>query len=439
MEGAPSAPLPDGKAVAITVVRGPDAGAKYELTQARIVIGRKRGDVVVKDRETSSLHASIEQAPDGRFILKDLGSTNGTWLEGKRITVAEILPGQHLKVGANHLLFSVAELGSEATAQGMSSPDPDVSFPSPWSGGGGEPSNPVLPPLSAGPLDVDLGMPDLPGAPPPALARERAEAIPAPPPEAPVVSVEPVVASLPPAPAAPWPAPPPMVSPGWPAAPPVLASAPEPTPVAMPRPPSPPVDPLSRTTPGISARTLPDAQRSDVAPPLPSMPAWPGSPPPERETDISPARPLLQSPAAAPASAPAPAATSPPVAGGLPPGVERSVYGVYLVVERGRDRGRAFPINRQVTVLGRSGTEILINDPDISRRHAAIDVQGEGKYVLRDLNSTNGTLLNGVAVQSQSIAPNDKIRMGSTTIKLVIGDDRVAAELARLANETPPT
>jgi S-DNA-T family DNA segregation ATPase FtsK/SpoIIIE len=111
------------------------------------------------------------------------------------------------------------------------------------------------------------------------------------------------------------------------------------------------------------------------------------------------------------------------------------VYGVYLVVERGRDRGRAFGINRQVTVLGRSGTEILINDPDISRRHAALDVQGEGKYVLRDLNSTNGTLLNGVPIQSASIAPNDKIRMGSTTIKLVIGDDRVAAELARMSHE----
>ncbi len=116
---------------------------------------------------------------------------------------------------------------------------------------------------------------------------------------------------------------------------------------------------------------------------------------------------------------------------------DRSVYGVYLIVERGRDRGSVFPINRQVTVLGRSGTEILIDDPDISRRHAALDVQGEGKYVLRDLNSTNGTLLNGVPVQSETMVPNDKIRLGSTTIKLVVGDARAAEERARILAESP--
>jgi pSer/pThr/pTyr-binding forkhead associated (FHA) protein len=125
------------------------------------------------------------------------------------------------------------------------------------------------------------------------------------------------------------------------------------------------------------------------------MPSWPG-PPPERETAVSPARNLTPdappariaeptpTPGPAPPAPARPAAFEPAPAGGLPAGVERSVYGVYLVVERGRDRGRVFPLNRQVTVLGRSGTEILINDPDISRRHAAIDVQGEGKYVLRD-------------------------------------------------------
>ena len=424
MEGAISAPLADGKAVAITVVRGPDTGAKFELTSARIVIGRKRGDVLLRDRETSSLHASIEQAPDGRFILKDLGSTNGTWLEGKRITVAEILPGQHLKVGANHLLFSVADGASEATRQGpigaIQEDLGDVSLPSPWTGAPRAPDMDV-----GGPLDVDLGMPDfgpMSGS------------------SGPLGGDGPLAAPPPPAPTA-WPAPPPAVSP-WPVPPPSAPAAPPsmpPPPAAVaPPPPQAPVDPLNRTTPGLSARTLPERQRVDAPPPLPPLPSWPAAPLPKLDsgTELSPARPLAEAPASNPASAPAPASTAGPSHdGGLPPGVERSVYGVYLVVERGRDRGRVFPVNRQVTVLGRSGTEILINDPDISRRHAALDVQGEGKYVLRDLNSTNGTLLNGVAVQSESISPNDKIRMGSTTIKLVVGDDRVAAELHRLAAE----
>ena len=117
---------------------------------------------------------------------------------------------------------------------------------------------------------------------------------------------------------------------------------------------------------------------------------------------------------------------------GLPPGVEKSVYGVYLVVERGRDRGRVFPLNRDVTTIGRSDTDVVLNDPDISRRHAAVDVQGEGKYVLRDLQSTNGTLLNGLKVGTEPIMANDKIRLGSTAIKLVVGHERVAGILKRI-------
>jgi S-DNA-T family DNA segregation ATPase FtsK/SpoIIIE len=116
----------------------------------------------------------------------------------------------------------------------------------------------------------------------------------------------------------------------------------------------------------------------------------------------------------------------------LPPGVERSVYGVYLVVERGKDKGTVFPITRQVTSLGRSETDIVINDADVSRRHAALEIQGQSKYVLRDLASTNGTLLNGIRVTTDSVLHNDKIRMGSTSIKLIVGDGKVAVELRRI-------
>jgi pSer/pThr/pTyr-binding forkhead associated (FHA) protein len=403
--------LPEGQAIAVTVIRGPDTGAKFELTQAKVVIGRKRGDVVVKDRETSGLHASIEMAPDGRFILKDLGSTNGTFVDGKRVAVTEIRPGQHLKIGANYLLFTVVEGASEATRQDSQSPggQPPALPAAPWPEpptARSPPRPPVAPPPANAPplvgavapaaplsaqagshMNLDLGEPDL----------DDASARPLLPPLPPSLKPANSPAVRPPAGGDT------AVRPSWPAAP---------------------------REPGATA----------ISP----QAAWPTSPPPSTGgtlvsepadfptaiagrsgTDMSPVRPMPPPPPPVPAS------------GGLPPGIERSIYGVYLVVERGRDRCHVFPIHRQVTVLGRSGTEILINDPDISRRHAALDVQGEGKYLLRDLASTNGTLVNGVRIQTEHVSPNDKIRMGGTTLKLIVGEHRVAAELQRLQSEPP--
>lgn len=411
MDGVTS--LPEGQAIAITVIRGPDTGAKFELTQAKVVIGRKRGDVVVKDRETSGLHASIEMAPDGRFILKDLGSTNGTFVDGKRVAVTEIRPGQHLKIGANYLLFTVVEGASEATRQDASSPAgippalPAAAWPEPPTArsvarapeaapsmgmpmvGAVAPAAPLSPQAGSA-LNLDLGEPDLEGVP-----------------------SRPMLPPLPPS-----------LKPAGPAAPPPLSSASAQTGVRPSWPATPPDSGATGIAPAAAWPTSPPSPAATMPPTDPVD--FPTSGPGRSGTDLSPVRPMPPPPPPVPAS------------GGLPPGIERSIYGVYLVVERGRDRCRVFPIHRQVTVLGRSGTEILINDPDISRRHAALDVQGEGKYLLRDLASTNGTLVNGVRIQTEHVAPNDKIRMGGTTLKLIVGEHRVAAEVQRLQTESPP-
>ena len=109
--GAPSL------AVSITVIRGPDVGTKYAMVGPKVVLGRKRGELLVRDREASGIHASIERTADGRFILRDLGSTNGTFLDGRRITATELRPGQQIKVGANYLLFTVTEESASDTTR----------------------------------------------------------------------------------------------------------------------------------------------------------------------------------------------------------------------------------------------------------------------------------------------------------------------------------
>ncbi|MCF8527470.1 MAG: DUF3662 and FHA domain-containing protein [Candidatus Nanopelagicales bacterium] len=77
--------------------------------------------------------------------------------------------------------------------------------------------------------------------------------------------------------------------------------------------------------------------------------------------------------------------------------------------------GTAYPLVRAVSKLGRgSDTDIRIEDPGASRNHCEI-VLGQ-PILLRDLNSTNGTLVNGQRVSQQELADGSVITIGSTQL-----------------------
>ena len=66
-----------------------------------------------------------------------------------------------------------------------------------------------------------------------------------------------------------------------------------------------------------------------------------------------------------------------------------------LIMRTGPTPGAAYTLEGDQMTIGRdSSNEIVINDAEISRRHARLTFQG-GKYVLEDLGSTNGTFVNG--------------------------------------------
>lgn len=66
-----------------------------------------------------------------------------------------------------------------------------------------------------------------------------------------------------------------------------------------------------------------------------------------------------------------------------------------LIMRTGPTPGAAFILEGDQLNIGRdSNNEIVINDAEVSRRHARLTFQG-GKYVLEDLGSTNGTFVNG--------------------------------------------
>jgi pSer/pThr/pTyr-binding forkhead associated (FHA) protein len=106
--------VPDG--AALDVVAGPAAGQRLEAG-ASLVIGRSEegAGALGGDPELSRRHAQISPLPGGRLLLEDLGSTNGTWVNGARIPAPTLLaPGDEVAVGGSVLRVLAASVPAEA-------------------------------------------------------------------------------------------------------------------------------------------------------------------------------------------------------------------------------------------------------------------------------------------------------------------------------------
>ena len=89
----------------ITVGGGPDAGKSVPIAGKSVRIGSAEGnDIVLSDRAVSRAHCEITPTPDGPLV-KDLGSTNGTFVDGNRVREAWIKPGAQITVGETKLSF----------------------------------------------------------------------------------------------------------------------------------------------------------------------------------------------------------------------------------------------------------------------------------------------------------------------------------------------
>src|SRR4051812_13328387 len=87
----------------LRVVRADGEGAAQEipLPAAGVAIGADpASDVVVEDAAVSRKHVTIVPS-DAGFDVTDLGSKNGTWLDGLRITRATVPPGSTLRIGGS--------------------------------------------------------------------------------------------------------------------------------------------------------------------------------------------------------------------------------------------------------------------------------------------------------------------------------------------------
>lgn len=91
---------------AILVVRsGEEEGDYFVLSSAVTTIGRHAESTIVLDDITVSRRHSEIHKTDGRYLVKDAGSLNGTYVNQERVDVAELRQGDELQVGKFHLVF----------------------------------------------------------------------------------------------------------------------------------------------------------------------------------------------------------------------------------------------------------------------------------------------------------------------------------------------
>jgi len=99
--------LPPGLNALVEVVAGQDTGKVFRFTRGNVNVGRRAGEVPLSDGEVSRRHSVIEVFGREMIFLRDLGSTNGTYHNGRRVAVGRLRSGGTIGIGKTVLKLHV--------------------------------------------------------------------------------------------------------------------------------------------------------------------------------------------------------------------------------------------------------------------------------------------------------------------------------------------
>jgi predicted component of type VI protein secretion system len=119
----------------LVVRTGPNPGVVYDLTKEVALLGRDvNNDIVLGDAEVSRQHSRLTRTPGG-YVLEDLGSTNGTFVNGERLVAPRVLSGgDMLGLGENVTLVfesSVPQAAATVAAAPSARPMEPPAYASP--------------------------------------------------------------------------------------------------------------------------------------------------------------------------------------------------------------------------------------------------------------------------------------------------------------------
>ena len=88
-------------------------------------------------------------------------------------------------------------------------------------------------------------------------------------------------------------------------------------------------------------------------------------------------------------------------------------HGDELVIASGPAAGTHVGIDKEITSVGRhENSDLLLDDVSVSRHHAVFTRTASGRITLRDLNSLNGTYVNGARVEETTLHSADEVQIG---------------------------
>ena len=85
------------------------ANRAIDLASASVTLGREsRNDITIPDINVSRTHAEISLSPQGAWVITDLGSTNGTYVNGRAVASQPLNEGDHIAMGSTNFVFTLA-------------------------------------------------------------------------------------------------------------------------------------------------------------------------------------------------------------------------------------------------------------------------------------------------------------------------------------------
>lgn len=445
-EEAAAAPSPARQGiVAASLVAEGEGLAPIEIGSGEMTLGRAASNnVVAESSSVSKVHARIERSAD-QLLLEDLGSANGTFVNGAKIMTAFLKDGDVVSlagVEGYRVSITLGEVKSFGTSARMRAPvipaerqrfagEWKTRFE--WDSGEREALEDLRRQVRERERDREAqkaGKADggktpaakghgaaNPAAAKPAAAPARpaasAAAKPAAAAEKPAAAAKPAAAPEKPAPAE---------KPAAPAARPAAPEKPAAPPAAKPAAPPAPAPAKPEAPPAVKPAAPPVAK-----PPAPPQPAPPkpsqAAPPPAPAAAKAPPLPPKPAPAPPAPTAPPPTVAAPPAPVSAPRPAPAAKAAAILEI---RLTAPGFDLSAKETgahELGRANEAALrVNHPTVSRKHARIILADDrGIAYLQDAGGANGTRLNGTAIERLApLADGDKVGVGEVELTVTL-------------------